>query len=46
MPLLDYVQIFNANIDAINETKIILSTNFDMRDLGKADFIHGIKITK
>ena len=31
---------------AINETKNMLKSHFDMKDLGEANFILGMKITK
>ena len=38
--------IFGSNILLINETKNLLSNYFDMKDLGEANFIMGMKITK
>lgn len=43
---IDDVLIFSANINAISEKKRLLSTNFDMKNLGEVDVILGIKITK
>jgi len=37
--------IFGSNVPAINSVKSLLSKNFDMKDLGEADVILGIKIT-
>jgi len=42
----DDLLIFGANIPAINSVKSLLSNNFDMKDLGEADVILGIKITR
>ena len=38
--------IFGSNLHIINETKNMLSHHFEMKDLGEANFILGIKITK
>jgi hypothetical protein len=35
-----------TNIDVVNETKHFLSSKFDMKDLGEADLILRIKLTK
>ena len=42
----DDLLIFGSNIPAINSVKSLLSNNFDMKDLGEADVILGIKITR
>jgi len=42
----DDLFIFGSNIPAINYMKSLLSNNFDMKDLGEADVILGIKITR
>ena len=42
----DDILIFGFNINVIYETKSYLSKNFDMKDLGKADVILGIKIIR
>lgn len=42
----DDLLIFGSTIDVVNETKSMLSSSFDMKDLGEADVILGIKITK
>jgi hypothetical protein len=38
--------ILGTNIDVVNETKQFLSSKLDMKDLGEADLILGIKLTK
>ena len=38
--------IFSSNMHVINETKNMLKSHFDMKDLGEANFILGMKITK
>ena len=38
--------IFGLNMHVINETKNMLKSHFDMKDLGEANFILGMKITK
>ena len=38
--------IFGSNMHIINETKNMLKSHFDMKDLGEANFILGMKITK
>ena len=42
----DDMLIMSKNIDDINATKKMLSSKFDMKDLGVADLILGIKILK
>ena len=42
----DDLLIFGSNIHAINTDKSLLSANFDMKDLGEASVILGIKITR
>lgn len=42
----DDVLIFDSNLHVIYETKNMLSNHFDMKDLGEANFILGMKITK
>ena len=42
----DDMLIFGSNIYVINETKNMLKSHFDMKDLGEAIFILGMKITK
>jgi len=42
----DDLLIFGSNIPAIISVKSLLSNNFDMKDLGEADVILGIKITR
>ena len=41
----DDMLIFESNLHVINDVKSILSENFDMKDLGEANVILGIKIT-
>jgi len=43
---IDDMLIFGIDIEQIKNTKIFLSQNFDMKDLGEADAILGIKITR
>ena len=43
---MDNLLIFGSNLHVINETKNMLRSHFDMKDLGEANFILGIKITK
>ena len=38
--------IFSSNMHVINETKNMLKSHFDIKDLGDANFILGMKITK
>ena len=42
----DDLLIFGTDIEIINETKSFLSSHFDMKDLGEADVILGIKIVR
>ncbi|RWR85165.1 putative Polyprotein [Cinnamomum micranthum f. kanehirae] len=42
----DDLLIFGSNLHVINETKNMLCSYFDMKDLGEANFILGMKITK
>ncbi|CAJ2651772.1 unnamed protein product [Trifolium pratense] len=42
----DDMLIFGSNLSAINNVKSMLSNNFDMKDLGEASVILGIKITR
>ena len=42
----DNLLIFGSNLHVINETKNILRSHFDMKNLGEANFILGMKITK
>ena len=37
---------FGSNMHVINETKKMLKSHFDMKDLGETNFILGMKITK
>jgi hypothetical protein len=38
--------IFGSNLSAVNNVKSLLGNNFDMKDLGEASVILGIKITR
>ena len=38
--------IFGSNMHVINETKNMLRSHFDMKDLDETNFILGMKITK
>ena len=42
----DDLLIFSSNIHAVNKVKSLLNANFDMKDLGEASVILGIKITR
>ena len=42
----DDMLVFGSNMHVINETKNMLKSHFDMKDLGEANFILGMKITK
>ena len=42
----DDLLIFGSNMNVIDEAKNILRSHFDMKDLGEANFILGIKITR
>ena len=42
----DDMLIFSTNIALVNETKLFLSSQFDMKGLGEADVILGVKIRK
>jgi hypothetical protein len=42
----DDILIFGTDLEAIMETKVFLSKNFDMKDLGEADVILNIKLIK
>ena len=43
---MDDLLIFGSNLHVIYETKNILRSHFDMKALGEANFIVGMKITK
>ena len=43
---LDDMLIFGPNLHVINETKNMLKSHFDMKDLGEVSFILGMKIIK
>ena len=45
-PYVDDMLIFGSNMHFINETKNMLKSHFDMKDLGEDNFILGMKITK
>ncbi|KAL4032481.1 hypothetical protein IC575_005559 [Cucumis melo] len=38
--------IFGTNMDLINDTKLFLSSHLEMKDLGEANIIFGVKIRK
>ncbi|XP_021766612.1 uncharacterized protein LOC110731072 [Chenopodium quinoa] len=38
--------IFGTDLDRVNETKQFLSSNFEMKDMGEADVILGVKIKR
>jgi len=42
----DDILIFGTSINEINDVKLFLSQNFDMKDLGEADVILNIKLNK
>lgn len=42
----DDMLILGTHLDVINQTKDFLSSKFEMKDLGEADVILGVKITK
>ncbi|KAL4032975.1 hypothetical protein IC575_006058 [Cucumis melo] len=42
----DDMLIFGSNLHVINDVKSMLNANFDMKNLGEADVILGIKITR
>ncbi|CAJ2638269.1 unnamed protein product [Trifolium pratense] len=42
----DDLLIFGSNLSAVNAVKSLLCNNFDMKDLGEASVILGIKITR
>ena len=42
----DDLLIFGSNLHVINGTKTIIRSHFDMKNLGEANFILGMKITK
>ncbi|KAM1806975.1 hypothetical protein ACFX11_030046 [Malus domestica] len=42
----DDMLIFGSNVHLVNEVKTLLSNNFDMKDLGEANLILGIKVIK
>jgi len=43
---MDDMLIFGTNVSVVNETKRLLSSLFEMQDLGEADVILGIKLSK
>ena len=43
---MDDLLTIGSNLHVINETKNMLRSHFDMKDLGEANFILGMKITK
>lgn len=42
----DDLLILGPNLDVINTTKKLLNSKFDMKDMGRADVILGIRILK
>ena len=42
----DDLLIFGSNMNVIDEAKNVLRSHFDIKDLGEANFILGIKITR
>nr|KYP72323.1 Retrovirus-related Pol polyprotein from transposon TNT 1-94 [Cajanus cajan] len=42
----DDILIFGSNLHVINDVKSLLSSNFEMKDLGLVDIILGIKLIK
>ena len=42
----DHMLIFGSNLHVINDIKSMLSAKFDITNLGEADVILGIKITR
>jgi hypothetical protein len=40
----DNILLASSDVSLLLETKIFLSSNFDMKDLGEASFVIGIKI--
>ena len=42
----DDMLIFGTDLDRVNETKQFLSSNFEMKDMGEADVILGVKIKR
>jgi len=41
-----HMLIFGTNVHVVNETQTLLSSHFEMKGLGEADVILGIKIRK
>ena len=42
----DDLLIFGSNLEVVKETKLLLCSKFDMKDLGEANVILGMKITR
>lgn len=42
----DDLLIFGSNLHVVNAIKVLLCSNFDMKDLGEADMILEIKVTR
>ena len=42
----DDILFFGTNLSIVNETKAFLASNFDMKDMGLADVILGLKLTR
>ena len=43
---MDDMLIFGTNLSVVNETKLFLASNFDMKDLGELKVILGVKIIR
>jgi hypothetical protein len=43
---IDDILIFGSNLNVIEEVKNLLSSNFEMKDLGEADVILNIKLVR
>ena len=41
---IDDILLASSDVNLLNDTKRVLSTNFDMKDLGEASFVLGIEI--
>ena len=42
----DDILIFGSNLDVVHSTKRFLALEFDMKDMGEANMILGVKITR
>ena len=43
---IDDLLIFGTSLDVVHDTKCFIASNFDMKDLGEANIILGIKILR